>query len=85
MACPEFWSLFKWCIHGTHVSIEPYHLFRYLDSETFWFNNRKVDDDRRFVLGVGGITDKRLTYKSLIGETEEPFPSDNDEESATRN
>jgi transposase-like protein len=81
----NFWSLFKRCIHGTHVSIEPYHLFRYLDSETFRFNNRKTDDGQRFVLGLGGVSGKRLTYKSLIGEMEEHLPSDNDEENATGN
>ena len=69
----NFWSRFKRCIHGTHVSIEPFHLFRYLDSETFRFNNRKANDGRRFVLGVGGVTGRRLTYKALIGETEMPL------------
>jgi transposase-like protein len=73
----NFWSLFKRCIHGTHVSIEPYHQFRYLDSESFRFNNRKADDGRRFVLGVGGVSGKRLTYKSLIGERGGLLPSDN--------
>jgi transposase-like protein len=27
----NFWSLLKRVIHGTYVSVEPYHLFRYLD------------------------------------------------------
>jgi len=81
----SFWSLFKRCIHETHVSVEPFHLSRYLDSETFRFNNRKVDDGRRFVLGIGGITGKRLTYKSLTGEMEKHLPSDNDEENVTSN
>ena len=26
-----FWSLLKRSIHGTYVSVEPFHLFRYLD------------------------------------------------------
>jgi len=78
----NFWSLFKRCIHGTHVSIEPFHLFRYLDSETFRFNNRKTDDGQRFMLGLGGVSGKRLTYKSLIGETEKHLPTGNDEGSA---
>jgi transposase-like protein len=29
----NFWALFKRCIKGTHVSVEPFHLFRYVDSE----------------------------------------------------
>ena len=31
----NFWSLFKRCINGTYVSVEPFHLFRYLDEEMF--------------------------------------------------
>ncbi len=45
----NFWSLFKRCIKGTHVSIEPFHLFRYLDAECYRFNNRKTNDSSRFV------------------------------------
>jgi hypothetical protein len=42
----NFWSLFKRCIKGTHVGVDPAHLFRYLDAEAFRFNNRKSDDAR---------------------------------------
>ena len=45
----NFWSLFKRCIKGTHVSVEPFHLFRYLDAEAYRFNNRKTDDRARFI------------------------------------
>ena len=31
----NFWSLLKRAIKGTYVSVEPYHLFRYLDEQTF--------------------------------------------------
>lgn len=31
----NFWSLFKRCIKGTYVSIEPDHLIRYVDEEVF--------------------------------------------------
>jgi transposase-like protein len=65
----NFWSLFRRRIHGTHVSVEPFHLFRYLDSETFRFNDRKVNDGRRFALCIGGISGRPLTYKELMGET----------------
>jgi transposase-like protein len=64
----NFWALFKRCIKGTHVSVEPFHLFRYLDAEAFRFNERMLDDGGRFVLAVRGIEGKRLTYKGLIGE-----------------
>lgn len=26
-----FWSLLKWALGGTYVSVRPFHLFRYLD------------------------------------------------------
>jgi transposase-like protein len=66
----NFWALFKRCIRGTHVSIDPAHLFRYLDSEVFRFNNRKLTDGERLQLVMRGITGKRLTYKALIGAME---------------
>lgn len=68
----NFWSLFKRCIKGTHVSVEPFHLFRYLDAEAFRFNNRSVKDADRFTAVASGIEGKRLTYKQLIGATEVP-------------
>lgn len=49
------------------MSIEPFHLFRYLDEETFRFNNRKLTDAERFVLALRAIVGKRLTYKAVIG------------------
>jgi transposase-like protein len=66
----NFWALFKRCIKGTHVSIEPFHLFRYLDSEAFRFNNRTLKDGERFIAAVNGMTGKRLTYKALTGGLE---------------
>jgi len=70
----NFWSLFKRCIKGTHVSIEPFHLFRYLDAETFRFNNRKATPLARFLKTAFGMIGKRLTYDSLIGETPRDLP-----------
>jgi ISXO2-like transposase domain/Transposase zinc-ribbon domain len=66
----NFWALFKRCIKGTHVSIEPFHLAAYLDSEAFRFNNRKANDAGRFVTAMPGVVGKRLTYKTLIGAVE---------------
>ena len=37
----NFWSLLKRGINGTYVSVEPFHLFRYLDEQTFRYNYRK--------------------------------------------
>lgn len=66
----NFWSLFKRCIKGTHISIEPFHLQAYLDSEVFRFNHRKTDDKERFNASAPGMIGRRLTYKALIGASE---------------
>jgi transposase-like protein len=66
----NFWSLFKRCVRGTHVNVEPFHLTRYLDSEAFRFNNRDVNDGTRFILAAQGLHGKRLTYKALTTEPE---------------
>ena len=56
-------------ISGTYVSVEPFHLFRYLDEQSFRYNNRKeMNDAGRFILALAGITNKRLTYKNLTGK-----------------
>lgn len=63
----NFWSLLKRAIKGTYVSVEPFHLFRYLDEQAFRFNERKDNDQGRFVKTLNGIFGKRLTWKSLTG------------------
>lgn len=65
----NFWSLLKRSLHGTYVSVEPFHLFRYLDEQTFRFNHRRdMTDADRFSLAITGIVGKRLTYRGLIGD-----------------
>jgi hypothetical protein len=76
----NFWSLLKRCIKGTHVSVEPFHLFRYLDSEGFRFNYRDMEDGERFVIALQGMSGKRLTYKALTTVREERPASDRDVE-----
>jgi hypothetical protein len=61
----NFWSLLKRTIKGTYVSVEPFHLGRYLDEQMFRFNERKGKDKDRFLKAVGSISGKRLTYKQL--------------------
>jgi len=67
----NFWSLLKRGLKGTYVSVEPFHLFRYLDEQTFRFNERKGKDADRFVQTVKQITGKRLTFDELTGKTTE--------------
>jgi hypothetical protein len=66
----NFWSLLKRGISGTYVSVEPFHLFRYLDEQMFRYNNRKtMDDAARFDLAVSQIVGKRLTFAQLTGKS----------------
>ena len=78
----NFWCLLKRGINGTYVSVEPFHLFRYLDEQTFRYNNRATPDNPmtdgdRFDLAVRQIVGKRLTWNQLTGKVgaiqEQPF------------
>ena len=71
----NFWSLLKRSISGTYVSVEPFHLFRYLDEQAYRFNNRKLTDGERFSIAVSGIVGKRLTYDQLTGKADSPNPA----------
>jgi transposase-like protein len=70
-AMENFWSLLKRGLHGTYISVEPFHLFRYIDEQAFRFNDRKMTDAERFDIGVREIVGKRRTYAELIGKTSE--------------
>jgi len=64
----NFWSPLKRGISGTYVSVEPFHLFRYLDEQSFRFNNRKsMNDKQRFEAAMKHVFGKRLTYADLTG------------------
>jgi hypothetical protein len=68
----NFWSLLKRTLNGTYVSVEPFHLFRYVDEQVFRYNNRKpMDDGDRFTYAMRKIVGKRLTWDELIGKTGE--------------
>ena len=64
----NFWSLLKRGLKGTYVSVEPFHLFRYLDEQAFRYNERKGDDADRFVESLSAAFGRRLTYKELTGK-----------------
>src|SRR5437899_6177521 len=66
----NFWSLLKRGSKGTYVSVEPFHLFRYLDEQSFRFNERKDNDAGRFVKVVAGIIGKGLRYVKLTGKVD---------------
>jgi hypothetical protein len=67
----NFWSLLKRAIKGTYVSVMPPHLDRYIDEQSFRFNERDKDDGNRFRIVLESVTGKRLTYNELIGHTAE--------------
>ncbi len=65
----NFWSLLKRGLNGTYVSVEPFHLFRYIDEQAFRYNNRKdMRDADRFDLAVRQCIGKRLTWAELTGK-----------------
>lgn len=68
------------------MSVEPYHLFRYLDEQAYRYNNRELTDGERFSAAVSGIVGKRVTYSSLIGtdSREGRLENGNDVESGNR-
>jgi transposase-like protein len=76
----NFWSLLKRGISGTYVSVEPFHLFRYLDEQAYRYNSRKNDEDvplsefERFRLACVRIVGKRLTWDALTGKQADARP-----------
>lgn len=70
----NFWALLKRSVEGTYISIEPFHLFRYLDEQAFRYNTRKdadghkIDDGTRFGIAMRQIVGKRLTYAQLTAK-----------------
>jgi transposase-like protein len=64
----NFWSLLKRGLHGTYVSVQPWHLFRYIDERVFTYNERGLTDLDRFLVVLGTVAGRRLTYKALTGK-----------------
>jgi len=70
----NYWSLLKRGLKRTYISVEPFHLFRYLDEQAFRFNNRgskdaPVHDGERFDSVLSHVLGKRLTYAEVTGKT----------------
>lgn len=68
----NFWSLLKRGLRGTYISVEPSHLFRYLDEQTFRYNNRKLTDAERFAVVLKNIVGrlKKMTVKKTTKGSE---------------
>ncbi len=63
----SYWAILKRALKGTYISVEPFHLFRYLDEQAFRFNGRKATDAERFAGVLDNVVGRRLTYETLIG------------------
>jgi len=70
----NFWLLLKRTIKGTYVSVEPFHLGRYLDEQAFRFNERDDTDAGRFRKVLSSVAGKRLTYDELTGNAPTASP-----------
>lgn len=71
----NYWSLLKRALKGTYISVEPFHLFRYLDEQAFRYNHRKdMKDADRFATVIGQIVGRRLMYQELIGAMRAAIP-----------
>lgn len=69
----NYWALLKRGLAGTYVSVEPFHLFRYLDEQAFRFNNREgLKDFDRFKLALSQVIGKRLTYAEVSAKEHTP-------------
>lgn len=66
----NFWSLLKRSIRGTYISVAPFHLQKYVEEQTFRYNERKKTDGERFAKIMTQLADKRLTYAELTGKTQ---------------
>jgi len=69
----NFWSLLKRGLAGTYVSVEPFHLFRYPDEQSFRFNYRgtkenPLTDADRFSIAASQLAGKRITFAQLTGK-----------------
>lgn len=68
-----FFSLLKRTLGGTYVAVAPFHLQKYLDEQTFRYNQRKTTDGGRFRRILAAVVGKRLTYKVLTAQGDAGF------------
>lgn len=62
----NFWGLLKRALKGTYISVQVFHLFRYIDEQTFRYEYRKHNDRSHFVTVASRLAGRRVTYKQLI-------------------
>ena len=55
----DSWMLLKRTLQGTYISVEPFHLFRYLDEQTFRLNERSLTAGERFGVVIHHFGDSK--------------------------
>jgi transposase-like protein len=73
----NFWSLLKRGLKGTYISVEPFHLEKYVVEQVFRYNHRAtkdnpLNDSDRFTYAMSQVGGKRLTYSELTGKDQSP-------------
>ena len=63
-----FFAGLKRQIKGTHHSVSPKHLHRYISEIEYKYNTRQVNDGERTRLAIKAGYGKRLTYKEQVGK-----------------
>jgi transposase-like protein len=69
----NYFSLLKRTVKGTYVSIDGWHLAKYMDEQAFRFNTRRSGDYTRFLVVLGLMVGKRLTFDTLVNSGKEYF------------
>jgi hypothetical protein len=64
----NLWALLKRGLHGTYVSVQAFHLFRYLDERVFTYNYRDLTDLGRFTFVLHNGVGRRLTWAELTAK-----------------
>jgi transposase-like protein len=64
-----YWSLFKRAYKGTWIHVAPFHLDRYLDEQSFRYNERKTNDGTRIQSALVNAYGRRLTWKELTAQS----------------
>jgi transposase-like protein len=63
----NFWSLLKRGLRGTYVTVDAFHLHRYVDEQVFRYNERRDNDGGRFGKVLRSVAGRRIDYRTLIG------------------
>jgi hypothetical protein len=65
----NFWSLLKRGLSGTYVSVQPFHLFRYLDARLLAYNGA-FHERTRLLEPSAGASGLLSTWRSILPDAE---------------